>query len=238
MKNFKSILFIGLLVALVAIFVLIYTVAMKTANSPTQPQVNKTSGNVSTNNTNEPPATVDPVRGQLTRVDSQNLKFTNTSQGYSFVFPDDKFTENPGFPIMTPFGPYHQNLNPDITMYRELAVEHCFLSGKCDSVTNNMAFGAIKLADTMQEFLQSEEGKAATIETIGNKKFYIIEQGAEGEGIIYYITATPDGKVLLLFRTYINEEIVLTYKKAKDFIKYADQTKIMNSVLQSLTFQN
>jgi hypothetical protein len=193
---------------------------------------------INTNSTKEPVDLLDQDEIDQTgsiSTEGSSLKFTSKTDGYLFMFPSKTFTVNPQYPLIKPFGD-RTNLKPAIAFDRELTIEHCQLSGKCEPVTQNMSWGAIKLQDSFSTLLSSDIKDQLTSQPFGTNTVYVLEQGVEGEGMFYYFIKTPDNKILMLYRTYINEQVVGNYKNAKGFIPYSQQSQIMSDILKSIKF--
>ena len=71
----------------------------------------------------------------------------------------------------------------------------------------------------------------------GNTPSWEYTEGAEGEGIVY--TFIPhNNKLLILYRTFIDENVITNYKNVKNFITYAKQAEIMTEIIESIKFTN
>ncbi len=156
---------------------------------------------------------------------------------YEFEYPTNTFAAEYGENIYIPYN-YDKMSYSQITLFHQIPVQYCGASGQCTPNTIDMKFGAVLLEDSITDIQRSNIGDQLKARTFGTNTTLILSQGAEGEGIEYYFIEMPNQKVLMLYHKYINENVVLNYKKEKDFIPYAKQVEIAENIVQSVKFTN
>lgn len=226
MKNLKT----GLSFALVLIILLIaFFVSMTLAKKSHDKEVgmkNSQGSSVenSSNNTNTDNGDPTSVYGTKT--------YVNELGGYTFDYPADLFQPFKA-PISFP-APNGKNITANVDAFKhEIAVEHCALSGKCTPTTIDMSIGSTFRNETfdIKNYPNIDFVKIPFESETGF--IYEYNQGVEGEGMVF--TFIPQqNKLIIIYRTYIDENINLVYKKAKDFLPIAKQEEIYKKIINSL----
>jgi hypothetical protein len=182
----------------------------------------------------------------------KSIKFFNVAQApakrtfsqvgkdyiFEFQYPTNLFTAEYGNDIFLPYRNDNSTAISEVVLNHTIPVEHCALSGQCTPTTTDLKVGATVLKDTLATIKNSSIGNQLIPQTYGTTKALVLAQGVEGEGIEYYFIEMPNGKVLMMYYQYINENVVQNYKKAKDFIPYAKQTRIAEDIIKSIKFTN
>lgn len=168
-----------------------------------------------------------------------NLTMQVFEKGYEYSYPAylevsdyTNFTASLSLPAELSSNDYIT----DKALANILPVQYCALSGICQPTTTNFAvyIGAIDL--TEKNLLQSGLGQSVTKTTVGNYSVYKYEQGAEGEGIIYYFLFGSNKKMTVVALRYMNEQVMARYQTVPNFVKYTDQIKTTEKIIQSLKF--
>ncbi len=163
----------------------------------------------------------------------QLVSYTDTANGFSIQYPAN-FVQSVK-EVTTPY----TNTPVDITSQNFahiIPIQHCNLKGDCTPTTTDFSFALSVVNSSMAKIEASKIKDELDNFTAGPNKYRYITQGVEGEGIYYYFIALPNGKSLMISRTYIDEFVLGGYKDAKDFIKKADQDKLAEQILASLSF--
>ncbi len=219
---FKKLLYIGAIVALLAIIALVYATYHYQA-------IDTNSNNVSQTPTPTPTEQLDQ------NGNPQSPYGTSTyysDQGYSFDYPTSLFTQHKGM-----VNPIYKGIASQISVdefIHEIPIEHCALSGVCTPTTVNMRFGSTLLDDSIATILKTEFGQSLEKYAVADLSVYEVSQGVEGEGMIYSFIPWQDNKTLFLYRTYIDESILAGYQNAKNFIPLAEQEAIYKKIIGSL----
>ncbi len=208
-----------LIIALIGIF--LYVNAKHEA-TPVNENINA-DANLTASPTPSPTPTPTPIVGQT---------YTSDKGKFSFVYPTGKFIPNT-LTLSMPFG-QRNVMNAEFSVKHEINTEYCALSGKCQPTTVDMSFGAVVIDQTLQTIKSENPNFELTKVKHGNIITEEYAEGAEGEGINYYFIPLSGGKTLMMFERNINEQVVTKYQAVPEFIKFADQQKIMNDIISSL----
>ncbi len=174
-----------------------------------------------------------PSQDQPQTEEPKLASYTDTANGFTIQYPAD-FTQSEK-EIVTPY----TNTAVEVTSQafsHTIALQHCTLKGDCAPTTTDISVALSVVNSTMAKIEASKIKSELTNLTAGTNKFRTFTQGVEGEGIYYYFIALPNGKTLMISRTYIDETVLGDYKDAKDFIKKVDQDKLAEQILASLSF--
>ncbi len=158
--------------------------------------------------------------------------YTNKTAGYSFNYPTDLFVQSKQTIVLP-----HNNQKITVDEFRhEIPVEYCALSGVCTPTTMNMKWGSAQLAIDRAQLLKSAIAAELVEKTINDFTVYEYAIGAEGEGIIYEYIEQAGKPLLLMYRTYMDENILTKYKTItnKGYIGIKDQEQIFNTIIGSL----
>lgn len=251
MKNIKSILIFGLIIAGVVIIALIYFTASK--NPGSQPIAN------------DEQMTFDRCRelnngvvmeskpmqclygdtiyieggGSKPAVQNQEVTanyhtYSNPKYKFSFIYPK---TLKSGFQDFTyiPTTKGNERIILEKQFIHEIDVEYCSLSGECRPTTQDFSVG-VSVIPTSLTALRTRVVTPLTTQTYGKITAYTMSQGAEGEGINYYFISLNANSTLMLDQRYIDESTLISYQSAKNFISYQQQNQIMKDIISSLTF--
>ena len=160
--------------------------------------------------------------------------------GFSVTYPSNIFTHS--------LQQIHDPAEGGDTMHQAMVlthsspIKHCGLSGlpqHCTANTQNMTiiFMPISLPyDALQQKAQSLYGGVAPT-TIDGHDGFTFSMGAEGEGATYAYAPINASSTLMIAWTHIDESIESNYQTAPDFIPYAQQQRLADSVVASITFQ-
>lgn len=232
MKNLKALIIAGTIIAVAAIATMIYFVAFRD-NSDSTTNTNWTVNDPS-KHVEEPPE--ETPKEQLDQNGNPKSPYGTSTYyskgGFSLDYPTDLFIQykkERTFP-----GPLGSTMTTTLDEFKhEIPVQYCALSGNCVPTTIDMAFGAFKINDTFdpKDFPDLNLKKKSFVDI----QAWEGQQGAEGEGIVYVFIPSADGnQYTVIYRTYIDENIVLSYKKAKDFIPIKQQEEIFRKIVTSL----
>ena len=215
MNNLKSLLGAGMIIAGIAIILIVYTVWTK--NPSSEPSVN----------TNMP---IPQEQQQPEESADNTLTYTNNSGGYSFQY-DKRLA--PFRATMTIYSPQGKSTQQTVDAFRyEIPVEYCALSGKCKPTTTNMSIGST----IRTEDFNADSYPDLTFErkNYGKISVYEAQMGAEGEGIVYTYIPLPNNRLLIVYRTFIDENTLINYKTAKGFIPLTQQEQIYSQIISSI----
>lgn len=223
MKHLKvGITFALVLVVLIAAFF----GSVYLANKAKESAKNRETQNVNQNtNTPESLETTSPSTRSGFRV------YTNLTNNFSFEYPENLLDAGDEFTYL----PYvNTKLTTEASFKHEVNVQYCAPSGECKPTTTDFKFG-IAIVDTPLTKIKAEPGTKAEILTLGeNKDVLTYSQGAEGEGVVYYFLSIAPGKTLMLYQPYIDENVLVNYKKVKDFLPFTKQKETMKEIITSL----
>jgi hypothetical protein len=164
-------------------------------------------------------------------------EYKNDTYGFGLAY-DGKILEETSSEQQVPFF-NKTDLRPVTILSHEVPIQHCGLSGlpeHCTPTTKdisitfmplNMNFADL-MAATRMGFGELQDIKLGSL----NAKTSI--SGAEGEGNFYYFLPLGNDKSLMITRSFINEEIVGSYKNAKDFIAYNEQQMLFDRTMSTL----
>lgn len=220
---FKKLLYIGAVVALLAIIALVYFTYTYQATAP---------GNTNTVAAPTPTAFENKLDENGNSASPYGTSTYYNPLGYSIDYITDLFKQNKTTIILP-----HKTTNNKVTLEEfkhEIPVEHCALSGQCTPTTTDIKFGSTLLNENITAIRQTAFGKTLEVRTVSGLTVYEITQGAEGEGIVYSFIPWQDNKVIFMYRTYIDENVVLNYKSASKFIPIEEQKRIYDRVIGSL----
>ncbi|MDQ3018918.1 MAG: hypothetical protein M3Q64_03545, partial [bacterium] len=186
------------------------------------PVVNTNIGNTNSSNNAAPPtntSTTDPEG-----------HYTNKVNGYSFDYPKALFVE-----YQTTTTLPHDNSKVSVdALKHELPMQYCAPSGQCRPTTINMSVGSTMINGPIEAIQKTDIGSQMIKKQLGDLTVYELEMGAEGEGIVYYYIPMPSNKILVIFRTFIDESTLISYKGANDFIPLAEQKRIFDQIVLTL----
>jgi len=160
--------------------------------------------------------------------------YTDATNKYSFSY-SDKLAQTEA-DVNTPYTANPVPVTSQVFSH-SIPVQHCNLKGDCVPTTTDFSLSATVVNSSVATISASPKMAGMTNVTFGKNTFKTLEQGVEGEGIVYYFISLPSGKTLMLSQKFINEEVLAGYKDAKDFIKKVDQDKMAAQILASLEFQ-
>lgn len=178
----------------------------------------------------EPPVAETP---QAEPEEPKLASYTDTANAFTVQYPAD-FVQST---IEVP--PPYTNSSITITSQsfsHTAAVQHCNMKGDCTPTTMDISMSFSVVNSSVNTISKSPKVGTLTDVTFGTNAFKTFNQGIEGEGIYYYFISLPNKKTLMVSRTYVSEAIIPNYQTAKDFIKTADQDKLAEQILTSLTF--
>lgn len=214
MKNLKIFVIVGGIIAVAAIITLMYVVF----TLPPEPEPVDTS----TNNSEQERPT-----------DPSSKRYINTANGFSFIYPNNLKTGTEDFTYV-PSGS-EEKVALEAQFVHEIPVEYCAASGECRPTTQDFEFG-VSIIESSLAKLRTRIEIPMTTKKFGDVTAYIMNQGVEGEGINYYFVVLDSTRTLMFDQRYIDENILISYKTAKDFIPFAQQNKMMETIISSLTF--
>ncbi len=116
----------------------------------------------------------------------------------------------------------------------EINKQYCAPSGECRPTTQNFGFG-VSVIDSSIPMLKKNIEQPLEEKLFGTIKVYTMSQGVEGEGINYYFIPLTAGETLMFDQRYLDENILISYKKVQDFIPLAEQNAMMEAIIKSLT---
>ncbi len=224
--NYKK--YLAGLAALAILVALYYVTAFvrKEYGQPINNSNNTNTEQVNANSNSVPPSS------------NSNLKtYTSTQYDYSFSYPNILKPGSEDFTYL-PYGNGSQRVAVDASYIHEINKEYCALSGECRPTTQDFGFNASVINSPLSDVQKSLGGSALPLQTktFGSVHAIVTNQGVEGEGINYYFIAMPGNKTLMFSQRYIDENILVGYKGAKDFIPLAEQNKMMGEIISTLTF--
>ncbi len=123
-----------------------------------------------------------------------------------------------------------------IILSHEINTEHCDesgLPGHCTPKTSDIEISVYTLNKTVQKIHNNTDQIMDNVR-LGNYDALRLEQGVEGEGIIYYFISLNDKKTIMVSRKYIDENIVAKYKAVPEFITSSESKKIFENIMQTL----
>jgi len=126
-----------------------------------------------------------------------------------------------------------------VKLIHEVPIQHCGLSGlpeHCTPTTQNISIGLFPVNinfSVLHKLFKKYTGELFPLEVNGDQG-YTFEQGIEGEGIHYYFFPLGRDSSIIITRTYINEEVVMTYRDAPTFIPFNQQKELFEKVLNTL----
>lgn len=223
MKHFKvGVTYFLVLVVLVAAFFGSVYLANK---------AKKHAQNTETQNSNENTNSPDSLEATSPSNRPGFRVYTNLENNFSFEFPYNLTDAGDKIAYL----PYvNTELKTLVSFKHEIDVQYCGASGECRPTTTDFKFGAA-IVDTPLTKIKAEPGTKAEILTLGeNKDVLTFSQGAEGEGIIYYFLSIAPGKTLMIYQYYIDENVLLNYKKVKEFMPFEKQKVTMREIISSL----
>lgn len=126
-----------------------------------------------------------------------------------------------------------------VSLVHEVNVEHCPLSGikeMCTPNTTDISISITKVPLKYDDVMKAAQKQTGEIQELNTTNFVVkyTEQGAEGEGKYYYFIKLNENNTLLLTRSYINQEVLLKYKDSPEFIKFGEQQKILEDIINSI----
>ena len=229
---------------ILAVLVLAYFASLYLADKAKQHELNDNKNSDSQENlrtttisTDEPLANSDGTEQNIS--DSGKKSYGSQKWGYRFDYPAWQFSSyqtNMSFPTPAGKSGVVGRATAKVDAFKNvIAVEHCALSGECTPTTTNMTFGSIMRDE--QFSLENYPDLEFVGHLYGNTPSWEYTEGAEGEGIVY--TFIPhNNKLLILYRTFIDENVITNYKNVKNFITYAKQAEIMTEIIESIKFTN
>jgi hypothetical protein len=226
MKNFKTLLIIGGIVAAALIIWLIYTVVAK------NPSTETVNANISNSNSN----IYDDASQAST--DTNQLTYTNSEHKFTFTYPKTLKAGMEEFTFLPYGGEGGQQVHTEASFIHEINTQYCAPSGECRPTTQDLAFNVSVINSPLSDVQKSLGGSAAQLksETLGGKNVLEVSQGVEGEGINYYFVSLNEGSTLMFDQRYIDQNILVGYKTAPGFIVIDQQNKIMRDIISSLNF--
>lgn len=161
--------------------------------------------------------------------------FTDNEYGFSLKYPGNIFREHDTAPVVHFLGGKEYD---STSLVHTVDAEHCDLSGlpgSCTPQTTDISIGITPLNQSyssvstaaLEYFGELEDEKW------GNTSAKSFRAGAEGEGIYYYLIDLGNNKSLLITRSFIDENILISYKSENDFIKYERQKQIFDEIMTS-----
>ncbi len=170
-------------------------------------------------------------------VDTGLKGYEDKTAGYSFQYPTDIFVQTQTqqqFPFFD-----KTDLRAAVVLTHEIPVPHCDLADgpqSCEPTTKNIVVTFMPLDMTFADGQASMSRAGVTLEDIslGQLSAKTMMQGAEGEGVHYYLVSMPNNKSLLIMRTFIDEGAILTYQNAPAFIKRVRQDQLFNDIAATL----
>lgn len=163
--------------------------------------------------------------------------YTDSEFGFSVNYPGDILREIDSKPALQ----FMDNKSYDsTTLVHTIDVQHCGLSGlpeHCTPQTTDISITFTPINKKYSEVIAAAQKVFGSLEDVdlGSFKAKEFNQGAEGEGQYYYFIELPNNRTLVVSRTYISEEILSSYQESKDFIKFTEQKKIFDKIMESLT---
>ncbi len=217
MNNLKNLVFVGLIIAVVAIAAIVYVVSNKVTSEEDQTIVNVNT-NASGTSTNTPSE------------DNSNT-YTNSKEKYSFTIPSILKDGEEDFIYL----PDNKKVTVDKSLVHEINTEYCAPSGECRPTTQDFSINAGVIASPLSE-VKKALGADAKTETIGAYSVVTLSMGVEGEGINYYFIALPNNHTLMFAQRYIDEAINVKYKTVKDFMTLKQQNAMARQIISSVKF--
>jgi len=169
-----------------------------------------------------------------------NLKtYQDSKYNYSVQYPAGVFTE---FHAEEPV-PFDKPASYPVTsLTHQIPVQQCGLSGRpqdCSQNTVDISIDLIPLDMAMADAIAASRTQLGELQDtkLGTYDAKTTISGAEGEGKYYYFVALSDKATLLIVRSFIDETVVSKYQTAKDFIPKAEQEKLFNQVVGTLSIQ-
>ncbi len=159
--------------------------------------------------------------------------YTDTTNSFSIQYPADFVRSEKE--VNTPY----TNAAVPITstnFAHTIPVKYCNLKGDCVPNTTDISIAFTVVNSSLDTINQSKVKSELEDFTAGTNKFRYFTQGVEGEGIYYYFISLPNKKTLMISRTYLDENILISYKTSEDFIKKGDQDNLAEQILRSLSF--
>jgi hypothetical protein len=159
--------------------------------------------------------------------------YTDIENNFSIQYPADFKQLEKEIPT-----PYTNSATPvpAKVFFHTIPVEYCNLKGDCVPETTDISIAFSVVNSSVATINQSKVKDELTNITFGENTFRFMTQGVEGEGIYYYFISLPNKKTLMITRTYLDENILTSYKNAADFIDKFNQDKLAKQVLMSLSF--
>jgi hypothetical protein len=182
-------------------------------------------------NTSQSPTPIPTPTPTPTPVEEREV-FNDSANKYSFSYPKGIF-----IPFKTTVSlPYGRRVlvNANAAFKHEINVEYCNLAGNCLPKTIDMSFGAVVIPKTLQSIKSDNPDFILSKARTGESAAEVYGESAEGEGMYYYFFQLPDNKTLVMYQRNINETIVTRYQKEPTFLKFAEQQRIMDSIIASL----
>lgn len=161
--------------------------------------------------------------------------YNDVAGGFSFRYPKEIESGRQISQEVVP--PQYEAKVPGISIYHEIPVEYCSLKGDCFPTTTDFALGIYTVPRPYDSITKDVRGAIGGDETIVNgRPMFFAQIGAEGEGMFYYFLPLDQSSTILLTHRYKDEQILIKYKQAKEFIPFVKQKDIVQSILASLTF--
>lgn len=170
---------------------------------------------------------------------SELKTYEDTNFGFSLKYPADIFTESKS-QLPFPFSQQQGDLRQVTTLTHEIPVEHCDLSGRpegCTRTTKDITISLMPLNTSRTDVLNNAR---TYLEVdlpelnLGQVTAKTALVGAEGEGRFYYVVDLHNDKTLIIIRSYINEQVVTSYKTQADFIPFNEQEELFKRITSSL----
>jgi hypothetical protein len=221
MKNLRTILITGIVLAVIIILAIIYMVIAK--NPKTEPVTN-ISNSADTTNTN---ANTAPEPTENT--------YTNSEYNFTFTYPKNLKSGTQEFTFV-PSGA-NERIELETQFIHEINSEYCAPSGDCKPTTQDFGFGVSVIPSSVAD-LQKRIETPMTSQRFGNVTAYTMNQGVEGEGINYYFVSLSNTSTLMFDQRYIDENTLIGYKNVKEFIPYRQQNDMMKTIISSLKLSN
>lgn len=220
MNNLKKLLITGGVIAIIIIAAVIYTVVTKS------PETSLTNSN--NNQSNE------QANENANKANSDLLTYNSKDGRFSFQYSPELEAGADDFVYL----PYDNNrqVETEAHFFDPLAVEYCAPSGECKDTTINISFHVTILNAKIAD-IQNKLSDQAQFKNFGSIPALTYSQGAEGEGINYYFISLQENKTLMLDQKYIDENVLLNYKKEERFIPYTEQNKIMEQIISTINFK-
>lgn len=228
MNNFKNSILIGGIIAIIAVFVLLYSI-FNTSKTAEAPLIN---ANINEQAQTTPTPSVTPTPSPTPEPITNAKTYTDPVNNYSFSYPQDTFKPFV-IAVSVPFGK-REVVSTTTSFKHEINTEYCAPSGVCQPTTVDMSFGAAVLQQSLETIKkENPEFKLLTVQrqSIKTQEY---SEGAEGEGMAYYFFPLTNGKTLMMYQRNISEKILTKYQSVPEFLKIDEQMRIMDSILASI----